>query len=57
MELAEFEAPRTFLETICAPRNKRLGIPMMKENCKKKNYLDGHFCANRTHFDRYFSTT
>jgi hypothetical protein len=36
MELAEFVAPRTFLEMLCAPRNKRLGIPMMKESCKKR---------------------
>jgi hypothetical protein len=39
MELAEFELSRTFLETFCAPHNKRLGIPMMKENCKKKIIL------------------
>jgi hypothetical protein len=36
MKLEEFEAPSTFLEMLCAPRNKRLGIPMMKESCKKR---------------------
>lgn len=35
MELAKFELSRTFLEKFCAPHTKRLGIPMMKENCKE----------------------
>lgn len=36
MELAKFELSRTFLEKFCAPHTKRLGIPMMKENCQEK---------------------
>jgi hypothetical protein len=36
MELPEFEFSRTFKKKNCSPHNKRLGIPMMKENCKEK---------------------
>jgi len=57
IELAEFELSRIFLEKFCPHHSKRLGIPMMKENCKEKNNFVCNFCANRTHFNRYLSTT